>query len=129
MPTPFLAVGESFWDFRQVSDEEVRELLATPTTGSATASIRIAETPAEVIERVAVDAPGGVPPREALEEIIGDARIVLIGESSHGTHEFYEARAEITKMADRGEGLLRRRGRGGLARRLSRQPLCSRAGR
>ena len=29
MPTPFLAVGESFWDFRQVTDDEVRELLAT----------------------------------------------------------------------------------------------------
>ena len=97
MPTPFLAVGESFWDFRQVSDEEVRDLLATPTTGVATAPIRIAETPAEVIDRAAVDAPGGVPPREALEQIIGDARIVLIGESSHGTQEFYEARAEITK--------------------------------
>ena len=97
MPTPFLAVGESFWDFRQVSDEEVRELLATPTTGVATAGIRIEETPAEMLGRVAVDAPAGLPPREALEEIIGDARIVLIGESSHGTHEFYEARAEITK--------------------------------
>lgn len=97
MPTPFLAVGESFWDFRQVSDEEVRELLSTPTTGVVTARIRIAETPAEVVDRTAVDAPGGLPPREALEEIIGDARIVLIGESSHGTHEFYEARAEITK--------------------------------
>jgi erythromycin esterase-like protein/predicted phosphoribosyltransferase len=104
MPTPFLAVGESFWDFRQVSDEEVREFLATPTTGVATATIRIAETPAEVIERVAVDAPGGMPPLEALDEIIGDARIVLIGESSHGTHEFYEARAEITKwlIAEKG---------------------------
>lgn len=97
MPTPFLAVGESFWDFRQVGDEEVREYLATPTTGVATATIRIAETAAEVIDRTAVDAPGGVPPREVLEEIIGDARIVLIGESSHGTHEFYDARAEITK--------------------------------
>ena len=30
MPTPFLAVGESFWDFTQVTDDEVRELLATP---------------------------------------------------------------------------------------------------
>jgi erythromycin esterase-like protein/predicted phosphoribosyltransferase len=97
MPTPFLAVGESFWDFRQVSDEEVRELLSTSTTGLGTVRTRIAETPAEVIDRTAVDAPGGVPPREALEEIIGDARVVLIGESSHGTHEFYEARAEITK--------------------------------
>ena len=46
---------------------------------------------------MAIAAPGGVPPREALEELIGDARIVLIGESSHGTHEFYEARAAITK--------------------------------
>ncbi|PRC61770.1 hypothetical protein C6A85_06735, partial [Mycobacterium sp. ITM-2017-0098] len=46
MPTPFLAVGESFWDFRQVSDDEVRELLATPTVGMATARIRFAETPA-----------------------------------------------------------------------------------
>ncbi len=46
MPTPFLAVGESFGDFCQVSDEEVQELLATPTTGLSTATIRIAETPA-----------------------------------------------------------------------------------
>ena len=97
MPTPFHAVGESFWDFSQVSDDEVRDLLATPTTGFATARIRLAETPAEVIARTAVDAPAGVPPHEALDEVIGDARIVLIGESTHGTREFYEARAEITK--------------------------------
>ena len=97
MPTPFHAVGESFWDFSQVSDDEVRDLLATPTTGFATARIRLAETPAEVIARAAVDAPAGVPPHEALDEVIGDARIVLIGESTHGTREFYEARAEITK--------------------------------
>ena len=96
MPTPFLAVGESFWDFRQVTDEEVRRLLATPTT-EASISGPEAQTPAQVISRVAIDAPDGVPPRETLEELIGDARIVLIGESSHGTHEFYEARAAITK--------------------------------
>ncbi|OBG32666.1 erythromycin esterase family protein [Mycobacterium sp. E3198] len=96
MPTPFLAVGESFWDFRQVSDDEVRQLLATPTTGAAAAR-PAARTPAEVVRGVAIDAPQGLPPREALEELIGDARVVLIGESSHGTHEFYEARAAITK--------------------------------
>ena len=28
---------------------------------------------------------------------IGDARLVLIGEASHGTHEFYRTRAEITQ--------------------------------
>ncbi len=95
MPTPFLAVGASFWDFRQVSDEEVRTLLATPTTGPVVTPA--ADTAADVIRRVAVDAPGGLPPRELLSEWIGDARIVLIGESSHGTHEFYQARAEMTK--------------------------------
>lgn len=96
MPTPFLAVGESFWDFRQVSDEEVRELLAKPTTGLTLIKPAV-PTAAEMIADVAIDAPQGIPPREALEEIIGDARIVLIGESSHGTHEFYEARSAITK--------------------------------
>lgn len=32
-----------------------------------------------------------------LAELVGDARIVLIGESSHGTHEFYQARAAMTQ--------------------------------
>ena len=96
MPTPFFAVGESFWDFSQVGDEEVSQLLATPTTG-ASISRPTTRTAAEVISSVAIDAPAGIPPRETLEEFVGDARIVLIGESSHGTHEFYEARAAITK--------------------------------
>lgn len=96
MPTPFFAVGESYWDFRQVGDEEVRELLATPTTRPRAVSVA-AEQPAQAIRRIAVDAPDGVPPPDVLSELIGDARIVLIGESSHGTHEFYRARAEITK--------------------------------
>jgi erythromycin esterase-like protein len=30
-------------------------------------------------------------------DLIGNARFVLIGEASHGTHEFYEQRAFITK--------------------------------
>ncbi len=30
-------------------------------------------------------------------ELVGNARFVLIGEASHGTHEFYKYRAEITK--------------------------------
>jgi erythromycin esterase-like protein len=34
---------------------------------------------------------------EKLIDAAGDARFVLIGEASHGTHEFYEARAEITR--------------------------------
>lgn len=34
---------------------------------------------------------------DSLIEFIGDASFVLIGEASHGTHEFYQERAEITK--------------------------------
>jgi erythromycin esterase-like protein len=34
---------------------------------------------------------------DTLLELIGDARFVLIGEASHGTHEFYEERARITQ--------------------------------
>ena len=34
---------------------------------------------------------------DALLALVGDARIVLLGEASHGTHEFYRERAKITK--------------------------------
>jgi erythromycin esterase-like protein len=34
---------------------------------------------------------------DALLTLIGDARVVLIGEASHGTHEFYAERAAITR--------------------------------
>ena len=102
MPTPFFAVGESFWDFTQVTDAEVRELLATPTTGTTPGVA--APTPAELVARAAIDAPGGMPPADVLDDLIGDARVVLIGESSHGTHEFYDARAEITKWLIENKG-------------------------
>jgi len=34
---------------------------------------------------------------EPLIDLIGNASLVLIGEASHGTHEFYRTRAELTK--------------------------------
>ena len=34
---------------------------------------------------------------DPLMQLIGDARFVLLGEATHGTHEFYWARAAITK--------------------------------
>ena len=40
---------------------------------------------------------GGSEDYDSLLERIGDARIVLLGEASHGTHEFYRERAEITR--------------------------------
>ena len=38
-----------------------------------------------------------VPDYDPLFDVIGDARFVLLGEASHGTHEFYRERARITK--------------------------------
>lgn len=101
MPSPFLAVGASFWDFTQVSDSEVHDLLATPTvTGDADPGPQVGtlSDAAAAVRAVAVDAPGGVPSAESLLQLVGDARVVLIGEGSHGTHEFYSARAEMTKI-------------------------------
>lgn len=99
MPSPFLAVGESFWDFAQIGDDEVRQLLTTPTVDAAATGTDSATLtdPAAVIDAAAIEAPEGVPPHHVLDELIGDARFVLIGESSHGTHEFYAARAAITR--------------------------------
>ena len=123
MPQPFLAVGESYWDFSQVRDEEVRELLATPTTPAPAA---VLESPADQVRRVAVVAPDGVPPLQALDKVIGDARIVLIGESSHGTQDFYQARAEITKWLIEEQGIRRGCRGSGLARRVPGEPLRAR---
>jgi erythromycin esterase-like protein len=41
---------------------------------------------------------------DALVALVGDARFALIGEASHGTHEFYRIRAEITKRLIREKG-------------------------
>lgn len=41
---------------------------------------------------------------DAVLDIVGDAHFVLLGEASHGTHEFYRVRAEITKRLIRERG-------------------------
>ena len=48
---------------------------------------------------------GGIADLDPLLELVGDARFVLLGEASHGTHEFYRERAADHQAADRGEGL------------------------
>jgi len=35
--------------------------------------------------------------QDSLLDAIGDAKVVMIGEATHGTHEFYKQRAEITR--------------------------------
>jgi erythromycin esterase-like protein len=53
---------------------------------------------ASLHDRAAADAHAhGKDPYKALIERVGNARIVMIGEASHGTHEFYRERIEITQ--------------------------------
>ena len=53
--------------------------------------------PAHALRSEAVPARDGVPDDAVLFDLVGDAQFVLIGEASHGTHEFYAARAAITR--------------------------------
>jgi erythromycin esterase-like protein len=50
-----------------------------------------------LIRRAAVPLTGQATDYDALMEMVGDARVVLLGEASHGTHEFYHERARITR--------------------------------
>jgi erythromycin esterase-like protein len=52
---------------------------------------------AEVIQKSSVSLSGSARDYDSLLDRIGSARFALLGEASHGTHEFYNERCEITK--------------------------------
>jgi len=52
---------------------------------------------AETLLQIAHPISGAGTDYEPLLRLAGDAHVVLLGEASHGTHEFYRERAEITK--------------------------------
>ncbi len=54
-------------------------------------------TAVAAIRRVALRLSGGPEDYDALLDQVGEARLVLLGESSHGTNEFYRERARITQ--------------------------------
>src|SRR4051812_15819904 len=51
----------------------------------------------ESIRQTAVPITGAAEDFDPLLEFIGDSQFVLLGEASHGTHEFYQTRAALTK--------------------------------
>src|SRR3954467_3234237 len=55
---------------------------------------RSLEDDATVVRRAVRPAADGY---DALVDLAGEAQCVLIGEASHGTHEFYAIRAELTR--------------------------------
>ncbi len=50
-----------------------------------------------VVRQAAHTLRGAATDYDPLLDLIGDARFVLLGEASHGTHDFYDQRAQITK--------------------------------
>jgi erythromycin esterase-like protein len=54
-------------------------------------------TDAEFVREIAQPLSGGAEDYNGLLELIDDARFVLLGEATHGAHEFYSDRAAITK--------------------------------
>ncbi|MDQ3058523.1 MAG: erythromycin esterase family protein [Pseudomonadota bacterium] len=121
-PEPFHAVGLWYEAFPQASDEEVRTLLEQAREEHALA-VRAAikrddyeqYTPPPLQQALPARRPparnplveglqqhlqpltGNEHDYDALLELIGPARFALLGEASHGTHEFYRERAAITR--------------------------------
>ena len=58
----------------------------------------------DAIREAAHPLEGGNKDYDPLMRLVGDARFVLIGEASHGTHEFYRERAQVTKRLIREKG-------------------------
>jgi len=99
-PEPFHAVGRWYQDFSQTTDEEVAALLARPSTpeNNGTAQSPTADSALiNALRETAYPLAGSARDYDPLIGRIGEARFALLGEASHGTHEFYCERAEITK--------------------------------
>jgi erythromycin esterase-like protein/adenine/guanine phosphoribosyltransferase-like PRPP-binding protein len=99
-PEPFLAVGHWYEDFSQTTDEEVRDLLARPQrpeTAARTTQDTSDTGPLDAVRKAARPLTGADRDYDPLMELIGESRFVLLGEASHGTHEFYRERARITQ--------------------------------
>lgn len=70
---------------------------ATAPTASASSQPLPADALAAQVAAAAIPLTDDPSAYDPLLELIGDARIVMLGEETHGTEEFYEIRAEITR--------------------------------
>jgi erythromycin esterase-like protein/predicted phosphoribosyltransferase len=95
-PSPFVGVGASYWNFTQTTDEEVQDLLHRASRTEPPPVPKLS-TAARVIRSETLPLVDAVPSPAQVDELVGDARIVQIGEASHGSHEFYRSRAAISR--------------------------------
>jgi protein-L-isoaspartate(D-aspartate) O-methyltransferase len=85
-------IGEAGW---RSDDDAGPQIAAVPNrTGTPAVRLNLAELIRGAAEPFSSCETANLQP---LLDRIGDARVVLIGEASHGTSEFYRMRAEITK--------------------------------
>ncbi len=84
-------VGAGGWEEEEETEAEQIVAARRPASSPAVVEALVRETaePLREIEGVELG---------PLTERIGDSRLVLIGEATHGTSEFYRMRAEITKQ-------------------------------
>jgi erythromycin esterase-like protein len=97
MPEPMNAVGLWYDDFTQTSDEEVRRILDEFRPQNPVTSSSAAPKPPDIVRARAIPLEGHPRQYDSLIDGIADARVVLLGEATHGTHEFYRERAFITR--------------------------------
>ncbi len=106
-PESFVAIGPWYTDFTPTSDDDVRSLLAKAARpraasgdGHTATEPRARGVFSSLSEAVAAQAQpltGQPQDYDRLLDEIGEARFVLIGESTHGTEEFYRERSVITR--------------------------------
>jgi erythromycin esterase-like protein/predicted phosphoribosyltransferase len=96
-PEPFRAVGLWYDEFSQTTDEEVKHILAGTASSGSRKPGAAKSDPEAIVREKARPLKGDPAQYDALIEGIGDARVVLLGEATHGTHEFYRERAFITR--------------------------------
>ncbi len=96
-PSPFFAVGQSYWDLTQTTDDEVRQLLSTAWKRQPTGPRPRQVTEADAIRSELRALEGGAHDLDVLLDIVADAHFVLLGQATHGTHEFYAERARLTQ--------------------------------
>ena len=102
-PRRFLAVGSFYRDFTPTTDEEVvvlldeaaRRMVDERAAGNPPVCDVEVEIQAEI--RSLARPLAGVSDLDALVHATGDARTVCIGEASHGTHEYYWWRAQLSR--------------------------------
>jgi erythromycin esterase-like protein/predicted phosphoribosyltransferase len=105
-PADLRAVGLWYDDFTQTTDQEVRRLIGAVGPAPHSADTVHPVAPVDLIRRRARPLRGAADDHDELIEALGQARVVLLGEATHGTHEFYRERALITTrlIAEQGFG-------------------------